>query len=263
MASLSNHLEGLNLDKKQEALGAIPKSASVGCVPGAAPASNAPSTPSSNPKNRRNRRNRQRTKQNLNNNNTISPKSSHLLQPSPSAIELSSSFSGDQRVPEIPEIPELFPLLEQNNFSKPCENFEESKEGHFTHEKNCDNLSDRSKNVDSPKAVNKKGGSRRNRRLAAGKRKKPIEEIPPAVDTRNRGKAFNEDFPHIDESDLGKFFYPKSTIVILFTIYGLDFVILIVSHIHICPFQKVILKILLLIHLTSQSIFGGMSPEMA
>ena len=213
MASLSNHLEGLNLDKKQETLGAIPKSASVGCVPGTAP-----STPSSNPKNRRNRRNRQRTKQNLNNNNTISPKSSHLLQPSPSAIELSSSFSGDQRVPEIPEIPELFPLHEQNNFSKPCENFEESKEGHFTHEKNCDNLSDRSKNVDSPKAVNKKGGSRRNRRLAAGKRKKPIEEIPPAVDTRNRGKAFNEDFPHIDESDLGKFFYPKSTIVILFTI---------------------------------------------
>ena len=216
MASLSNHLEGLNLDKKQEALGAIPKSASVGCVPGAAPTSNAPSTPSSNPKNRRNRRNRQRTKQNLNNNNTISPKSSHLLQPSPSAIELSSSFSGDQRVPEIPEIPELLPLLEQNNYSKPCENFEESKKGHFTHEKNCDNLSDRSKNADSPKAVNKKGGSRRNRRPAAGKRKKPIEDIHPAVETRNRGKAFNEDFPHIDESDLGKFFYPKSTIVLPF-----------------------------------------------
>ena len=45
MASLSNHLEGLNLDQKQE-LGAIPKSASVGCVPGTGP--NAPSTPSSN-----------------------------------------------------------------------------------------------------------------------------------------------------------------------------------------------------------------------
>ena len=36
--------------------------------------------------------------------------------------------------------------------------------------------------------------------------------------TLNWGKAFNEDFPHIDESDLGKFFYPKYTIVILFKI---------------------------------------------
>jgi hypothetical protein len=207
MASLSNHLEGLNLDKKRD-LGAIPKSASAGCVP--VPSTNAPSTPSSNPKNRRNRRNRQKTKQNASNN---SSNSANLLQTSPSASELSSNLScGDRRVPEIPELPELLPLLEQACQSKASEKLP-VKEGYPSNGKNNDNFGTQPGNVDSPKVTNKKGGSRRNRRLAAGKRKKPVEDgLLPTENRKDRGKgienkenskAFNEDFPHIDESDIG------------------------------------------------------------
>ena len=207
MASLSNHLEGLNLDKKRES-GAIPKSASVGCVPGNGP--NTPSTPSSNPKNRRNRRNRQKNRQN---NSSISSNSSHLLQPSPSATELTSTLSSDRRVPEIPEIPELLPLLEQCSGSKVSEGAE-SKAGNSSTVKNNGIFGSQPENIDSPKATNKKGGSRRNRRSAAGKRKKPVEDGPSNAENRkDRGKgtenkenskAFNEDFPHIQDSDLGK-----------------------------------------------------------
>jgi hypothetical protein len=207
MASLSNHLEGLNLDKKRD-LGAIPKSASAGCVP--VTSTNAPSTPSSNPKNRRNRRNRQKTKQNASNN---SSNSANLLQTSPSASELSSNLScGDRRVPEIPELPELLPLLEQACQSKASEKLP-VKEGYPSNGKNNDNFGTQPGNVDSPKVTNKKGGSRRNRRLAAGKRKKPVEDgLLPTENRKDRGKgienkenskAFNEDFPHIDESDIG------------------------------------------------------------
>ena len=207
MASLSNHLEGLNLDKKRD-LGAIPKSATVGCVQVAS--TNAPSTPSSNPKNRRNRRNRQKTKQNTNNN---SSNPAHHLQTSPSASELSPNLPcGDRRVPEIPELPELLPLLEQGCQSKACEKLQ-VKDGHPNNGKSNDNFGTQPANVDSPKVTNKKGGSRRNRRLAAGKRKKPAEDgLLPTENRKDRGKgtenkenskAFNEDFPHIDESDLG------------------------------------------------------------
>ena len=206
MASLSNHLEGLNLDQKRE-LGAIPKSASVGCVPGTGP--NAPSTPSSNPKNRRNRRNRQKSRQN---NSSIPSNSSHLIQPSPSASELTSTLSSDRRVPEIPELPELLPLLEQCSSSKGSEDVE-CKPGNSSTVKNNGIFGSQPENIDSPKVTSKKGGSRRNRRTAAGKRKKPVEDgLVNAVDRKDRGKgtenkenskAFNEDFPHIHDSDLG------------------------------------------------------------
>ena len=209
MASLSNHLEGLNLEKKRES-GAIPKSASVGCVPGTGP--NAPSTPSSNPKNRRNRRNRQKNRQT----NTKNPSSSsHLLQPSPSASELTSTLSSDRRVPEIPELPELLPLLEQCSSTKVSEDAE-SKPGNSTTVKNNGIFGSQPENIDSPKVTNKKGGSRRNRKSAAGKRKKPAEDG--LLNTENRkdrgkgtenkenSKAFNEDFPHIQDSDLGNIY---------------------------------------------------------
>ena len=202
MASLSNHLEGLNLDKKRES-GAIPKSASVPSVP------NTPSTPSSNPKNRRNRRNRQKNRQTSTSN---ASSSSHLLQPSPSASELTSTLSSDRRVPEIPELPELLPLMEQINGSKVSEGAD-SKPGNSCTVKNNGIFGSQPENIDSPKATNKKGGSRRNRRSAAGKRKKPIEDGPTNTENRkDRGKgtenkenskAFNEDFPHIQDSDLG------------------------------------------------------------
>ena len=206
MASLSNDLECLNLNKNRE-LGAIPKSASVGSVPGAA-SNNTPSTPSSVAKNRRNRRNRQRTKQ-TNNSNTSN--SSHLLQTSPSASELSSNLAEDRRVPEIPEIPEIMPLLKQSSLSKICEN-SGVEEGYsdIAQNNNFESLSDK---VDSPKVTNKKGGSRKNRRLAAGKRKQPIEDGTllteknkgrgKCVENKENSKAFNEDFPHIDESSSG------------------------------------------------------------
>ena len=208
MASLSNHLEGLNLDKKRD-LGAIPKSASMGCVP--VTTSNAPSTPSSNPKNRRNRRNRQKSKQNTNGNPS---NSTHLLQTSPSASEFPTNLScGDRRVPEIPEIPELLPLLETGRQTKTCEKLP-GKDVNSSNKKNIDNFGTQPENIDSPKVANKKGGSRRNRRLAAGKRKKPAEDGLLSTENRkDRGKgtenkenskAFNEDFPHIDESDLGE-----------------------------------------------------------
>ena len=208
MASLSIHLEGLNLDKNRD-LGAIPKSASIGCVPGTP--SNTPSTPSSNPKNRRNRRQRQRNKQNQTSISNRNESSSHLLQPSLSASEISSNLTGDRRVPEIPEPPEVLPLVEQvGGHSKVCEK-SEGKDSSCR--KGDGTLEVQSENVDSPKVSNKKGGSRRNRRTAAGKRKKPTEDGVLSIDSRKdrwkntenkeNSKAFNEDFPHLAESDLG------------------------------------------------------------
>ena len=217
MASLTNDLECLNLNKKRE-LGAIPKSASVGCVPGT-PSNNAPSTPSSVAKNRRNRRNKQRSKQVqlATSNYTLQTSSSssnppHLLQQSPSDSGISSKLNEDRRVPEIPEIPELLPLPKHNSLSKICET-SDVEEGRSVNGQNKNKLESGPEHVDSPKATNRKNSSRKNRRIAAGKRKKPTEDIPllteknkdrgKGVENKENSKAFNEDFPHIDESDLG------------------------------------------------------------
>ena len=211
MASLTNDLECLDINKKRD-LGAIPKSASFGCVPGAT-SNTTPSTPSSVAKNRRNRRNRQRAKQINNNNTSASP---NLLHPSPSASELSSTLSEDRRVPEIPEIPDLLPLFKLSCPTKICDNSNAedlmSPTSHGNH-----NLESTPGSTDCPKVPSKKGSSRRSRRGAAGKRKKELEDralrLEKTQDREKRAedkesskrKAFDADFPHIDESASGKF----------------------------------------------------------